>query len=160
MTLRELLTVVTFVTAVGCGVVGGVFFAFSTFVMQALARIPAPQGIAAMQAINITAVTFVFMTALFGTALGCLALAGAAIFAVDRSLESVELLSGAALYLCGVIGVTIAANVPRNDALARLSPDAPGAEHAWKDYVTTWTAWNHVRTLCAIAAAVALMLAL
>ena len=31
------------------------FFAFSTFVMQALDRLPAPQGIAAMQSINVTA---------------------------------------------------------------------------------------------------------
>jgi uncharacterized membrane protein len=32
---------VHFVAALGCGVMTGVFFAFSTFVMKALARLPA-----------------------------------------------------------------------------------------------------------------------
>jgi uncharacterized membrane protein len=34
--------------AVGSGLIGGVFFAFSAFVMAALARLPASGGIAAM----------------------------------------------------------------------------------------------------------------
>ena len=66
-------TTLTFISAIGCGLVGGVFFAFSTFVMQGLGRLPAPQGAAAMQAINVTAVTPVFMAALFGTAAVCIA---------------------------------------------------------------------------------------
>jgi uncharacterized membrane protein len=44
-------------------------------VMKALARLPAEQGVAAMQAINVAAVTFAFMAALFGTAVTCGALA-------------------------------------------------------------------------------------
>jgi uncharacterized membrane protein len=51
----------TLFAALGCGVVAGVFFAFSAFVMRALARLPAQQGIAAMQAINVAAVTPVFI---------------------------------------------------------------------------------------------------
>ena len=54
--------------AVGCATVGGVMFGFSSFVMAGLARLPAPQGIAAMQSINITAVRPAFMTVLLGTA--------------------------------------------------------------------------------------------
>jgi uncharacterized membrane protein len=38
----------TLFAALGCGVVAGVFFAFSAFVMRALASLPALQGIAAM----------------------------------------------------------------------------------------------------------------
>jgi uncharacterized membrane protein len=57
------------VTALGCGLVGGVFFAFSTFVMRALARLQPKEGIAAMQSINITVINPWFMTALFGTAI-------------------------------------------------------------------------------------------
>ena len=62
-------------TAIACATMGGVFFAFSSFVMQALKRLPPAQGIAAMQSINIVAVTPVFMTALFGTAVACLVVA-------------------------------------------------------------------------------------
>jgi uncharacterized membrane protein len=55
--LDGLLFVLTLFAALGCGLVAGVFFAFSTFVMKALARLPAEQGIAAMQAINAAAAT-------------------------------------------------------------------------------------------------------
>ena len=64
-------------TALGCGLCAGVFFAFSAFVMPALGRLPAGQGIAAMQSINKLAVTPAFMTALFGSALACAGLAAA-----------------------------------------------------------------------------------
>ena len=61
-------------TAVGCAVNGGVFFAFSSFVMAALRRLAPAQGIAAMQSINVVALTPPLMIPLFGTALACLAL--------------------------------------------------------------------------------------
>ena len=51
-------------TALGCGTIAGVFFAFSAFVMKALHRLPAVQGIAAMQSINVVAITPAFMAAL------------------------------------------------------------------------------------------------
>ena len=66
--------------ALGCGLVAGVFFAFSTFVMSALTRLQAAQGIAAMQSINITAINPPFMVALFGTAAACLLLAVSSLF--------------------------------------------------------------------------------
>ncbi|GAA4986027.1 hypothetical protein [Actinopolymorpha pittospori] len=47
--------VLAVISAVGSGLVGGVFFGFSTFVMQALRRLPSAQGLAAMQAINVAA---------------------------------------------------------------------------------------------------------
>jgi len=45
----RLLFIVTLLAALGCGLIAGVFFAFSTFVMKALARLPTSHGIAAMQ---------------------------------------------------------------------------------------------------------------
>ncbi len=135
----------TIATAVACATVGGVFFAFSSFVMAALRRLPAAQGIAAMQSINVLAVTPVFMTALFGTAALCVALAIAE--------PSGLVLAGAATYVLGVPGVTMAYNVPRNNALERLDPHAPDAPAAWERYAREWTAANHVRTVAGIAAA-------
>ena len=43
-------------TAVGCGLMAGLFFAFSNFVMKALVRLPSEQGMAAMQHINVTVI--------------------------------------------------------------------------------------------------------
>jgi uncharacterized membrane protein len=55
----------TFTATIGCGIVAGVFFAFSTFVMPALARLQPDRGIVAMQSIGITAINPLFMLALF-----------------------------------------------------------------------------------------------
>jgi len=66
-----LLRVLTLISALGCGLVGGIFFAFSAFVMKALNRLPPAQGIAAMQSINVTVINPLFMTAFFGTAAAC-----------------------------------------------------------------------------------------
>ena len=133
-------------TAVACAAMGGVFFAFSAFVMGALRRLPAAQGIAAMQSINVVAVTPLFMTALFGTALACVA-----VIVVEGAF------AGAAMYLIGVIAVTIAYNVPRNNALAATEATSAVAEPVWTRYLVEWTAANHVRTVSGLAAAALLL---
>ena len=50
------------------------------------------------------------------------------------------------MYVIGAIVVTIAANVPLNNALdmvdLRRSPAATGD---WARYTRAWTGWNHVR---------------
>jgi len=158
--MTGLLYTATLATALGCGLVAGVFFAFSTFVMPALKRLPPAHGIAAMQSINKLAVTPAFMTALFGTAVACLGLVvWAAISSGERPAALV--LTGGALYIVGTIGVTIACNVPLNDRLATLHPQE-GADAAgrWEEYATRWTAWNHVRATAAFAASATLTIAL
>jgi uncharacterized membrane protein len=157
--MSGILYAATLVTALGCGLVAGVFFAFSTFVMPALKRLPPARGIAAMQSINELAVTPAFMTALFGTAAACLGLvAWAVISSGERPAALV--LAGGALYLVGTIGVTIARNVPLNDRLAKLHPQGADAVGRWDEYVAKWTAWNHVRAAASLAAAATLTLAL
>ncbi|TBR24737.1 MAG: hypothetical protein EPO10_25145, partial [Reyranella sp.] len=59
----------TFAAAVGSGLVAGIFYAFSSFVMGALGRLPPGHGIEAMQAINVVVINRSFMLAFFGTAL-------------------------------------------------------------------------------------------
>jgi uncharacterized membrane protein len=153
------LGVVTFVVALGCGLVGGVFFAFSTFIMAALARLPVREGIAAMQAINVTVITPPFMLALFGTGLACLVLAGYSLVAAG-SPDTLYLLTGGLLYFLGNVVVTIVFNVPRNNALAAAEPASADGARVWADYLVTWTRWNHIRTATALAAAAVFMVAL
>lgn len=148
-------TAVTIAAALGCGLAGGVFFAFSTFVMAALRDLSPAQGITAMQSINRVAVTPAFMALLFGTALVCVVVAIWA--AINHSWWA---LAGAVLYLAGTILVTIAANVPMNDTLASVPANGPGAADHWARYASGWTAWNHLRTVAAAVAAAMLMLAL
>jgi uncharacterized membrane protein len=51
-------------------------------------------------------------------------------------------------------------NVPRNNALAALDPASAEAAPHWRDYVASWTHWNHVRTVAALAAAACFTIAL
>lgn len=157
--MSGVLYIAALIAALGCGLNAGVFFAFSSFVMGALRRLPPAQGIAAMQSINVLAVTPAFMMALFGTAAVCFGLGVWAVFSSDGWTTAL-VLTGCALYLIGTIGVTIACNVPLNDALAKLSPGDPGAASYWNGYIARWTAWNHVRAAAALAAATVLAIAL
>ena len=148
----------TIIAAVGAGVSAGVFFAFSTFVMKALGRLPTAQAISAMKAINKAAPTPLFMLALFGTAAVCVALSVVALRHLDQRW-AVYLLAGSALYLACIV-LTIVYHVPRNDALALVDPGSPGAARAWAQYFQPWTAWNHVRTVTALAGTTAFILTL
>ena len=155
----RLLFILTLVTALGCGLIAGVFFAFSAFIMKALARLPTSHGIAAMQSINVVVLNRWFLGAFFGTAVLC---AVAMIAAILRwqTPSAIFLLVGGALYLVGSVLVTIVFNVPKNQLLAFLAPDGPRSADAWALYVSGWTAWNHVRTAASLAAAASFSLAL
>jgi len=152
------LIVLTVVTALGCGLIAGVFFAFSSFVMKALARIPAAQGIAAMQSISIVVLNPAFLGVFLGTAAGC---AGVAIWAVaDWDRRSGLLITGSILYLVGTVGVTRVFHIPLNDALAKADPSSAAGARIWSGYRKSWTIWNHVRTAAALAAAAAFVTAI
>ncbi len=155
----SLLFALTLVSALGCGLMAGAFYAFSSFVMRALARLPPAQGIAAMQSINVTAVRPAFMAGFLGTALACLALAVLSV--LDwHAPGAAWRLTGSVLYLAGCFLETIVFHVPRNDALARVdSESAEGAQY-WARYLREWIPGNHVRTLACVAAATLLTIAL
>jgi uncharacterized membrane protein len=127
--------------------------------MQALGQQPPAQGIATMQSINITVINPWFMGALFGTAVGCLALVGLALTKGNQP-NAKYLLMGSLLYLLGTILVTIAFNVPLNDALSAATPNSAAGTTLWAKYLTNWTLWNHVRTAAALGAAALLTIAL
>ncbi len=151
--------VLTLLAALACGLVAGVFAAFSTFVMKALAALPPPQGIAAMNAINVKAVGPAFMVLFLGAA-GLCAVLAVVTFVLWPDKGTVELLLGCALYLLGSFGVTIAANVPRNDALAKLDPETAESAEYWRTYVNEWSTWNHIRGAASLAASASFVLAL
>jgi uncharacterized membrane protein len=148
----------TVVAAVGAGLSGGVFFAFSTFVMKALGRLPDGEAISAMNAINKAAPSPPFMLALFGTGAVSIALFVGALRHLHQSWAPYVLIGGA-LYLVSVV-LTVVYHVPHNDALALVDPSSPGAARAWGRYHSPWTAWNHVRTVTALGGATAFILAL
>ena len=154
-----LLFTLTFVTALGCGLIGGLFFAFSVAVMQALARLPAAGGIAAMQSINSAILNPLFLAVFLGTAAGC-ALVMLTALARWHAPGSVYLLVGGALYLVGSLLVTAVYNVPKNNLLASVAPTDPDSAGLWAGYLASWTPWNHVRTVASLASLSSLILGL
>src|SRR5258707_8966969 len=128
--IDNLILVLTLVSALGCGLIAGVFFSFSGFVMKALAQLPPAQGIAAMQSINIVVINPMFMTAFFGTAAACLLLA-VSLFFRWRKPGAAYLLAASLLYLVGTILVPILFNVPRNDMLATVAPTSAEGASLW-----------------------------
>ena len=154
-----LLFVLTLVAALGCGLSAGALFAFSSFVMQALARLAPGRGNEAMQQINVTAPTPAFMTALFGTGLLCAVLAVWGILTLDEDY-GIYLLLGGAVYLLGVVGLTMGYHVPRNNALAATDPDSAEGSAYWARYQREWTRGNHLRVVAGLAAAALLTIAL
>lgn len=142
----------TLAAALGCGLVAGIFLAFSNFVMSALERLPANAGAAAMQSINLTVLNPLFLGLFFGTTLLSLALGAIALLRWQPA-SSPWLLAGAALYVAGSFLVTALGNVPLNKTLAALDPATPEAAAYWVQYVARWGARNHLRTLASALAA-------
>ena len=152
-----LYAIVILLAALGSALIGGLFFAFSTFIMRALAARPAGEGMAAMVSINRAILRSLFMPAFLGTALLC-GLAGAWAF-TNWDPGGWYVSVGALLYLAGSIVVTMIWNVPLNNRIDRADPAADNAA-LWADYLRRWTLWNHVRTLACLAAAALFVLAL
>ncbi len=156
--IDRLMFVLMFLAALGCGLMAGFFFAFSACVMGALARLPAAQGIAAMQSINVVVINRLFLGTFFGTAALCLLVAIAALLTWGRP-GTIPVLAGSVLYLVGTILVTVRFNVPLNDELAGADANSAEAASLWSRYLTVWTTWNHVRAVAALAAAALLTVA-
>lgn len=139
--------------AIGSGLVAGLCFAFGSFIMRSFDRLGPSNAIRAMQAINATILRSSAMGVWFGTAVAGVV---AAVLAEDRALA----VAAAVLYGVGAILITGRGNVPLNEELDRVDPDALGAEEAWRRYRALWGRWNALRTLVCVLASAGFALAL
>ena len=136
---------------------GGVFLAFSDFIMRSLALTGGHGGVEAMQVINREVFRWVFMALFLGMAAVSLIVAGYGALALSGPAGT--LIMGAGLvYLIGCFGVTVFFNVPMNEALAGMETSSGTTRDYWlQTYVPRWTFWNSVRaTACAVSAALLL----
>jgi uncharacterized membrane protein len=151
--MSTLSVIATIAAIVGSALIGGIFFAFSNFIMKALERVPCSEGMLAMQTINVTVLNRWFLGVFTGTALICLALAVIAIVGWG-SAQSPYLLAGAVTYVGGTFLVTGMGNVPLNDKLARVEPEKMDSVEVWEHYLRRWTKLNSQRTGSALLASV------
>jgi uncharacterized membrane protein len=149
----------TVLAALGSAIVGGAMYAFSSFIMSGLDRATPGEAVAAMNGVNVTAVRAPFMIPFVGTALLSAVLVVVGLVRWGRP-ESVWLVVGGLVYALGTFVLTMAYNVPRNDAPALVDPASAEAAARWAAYLREWTAANHVRTVASLAAAAAFVTAI
>jgi len=157
--MNLVITVAGVLALLGSAVIGGVFFAFSSFIMKALARVPPPEGIAAMQSINVVVLNPSFLGTFFGTAMISLLVAGLATKGWGTP-SAPYFLAGALMYFIGTFLVTIFGNVPLNNQLAESPAAEPTSVTVWEHYLDRWTLLNTVRTVAAMAAALSFIVGL
>jgi uncharacterized membrane protein len=154
--------IATTAAAVSSAAVGGLFYAFSTFVMKGLDRADPVEAIAAMKGINAEAqANGPFLALFLGSAVLALVIGVVAAIQFARP-GSGYVIAGAALTLVAAV-VTMAFNVPLNDALDKLGPatmSATDAMREWRAYLGPWTAWNHVRTVGPLLGSVLMLVGL
>jgi uncharacterized membrane protein len=147
-----MISILLWFCALGCALLGGVYFAFSVFIMKALEQ-AGTAGIVAMKSINAVILRSWFMPLFFTTTLASAILGVIGFLEIPEPL-GIYLAAGGIIYFAGMFLVTVLFNVPLNNALA-----AAGEEN-WVRYLSRWTTWNHVRTVSCVVAAALFILAL
>lgn len=144
---------------VSVGIMAGIYFAFSVFVMQSLDALDRPAGMMAMQSINRIIQKSLFLPLFFLSSLACLLIAVMGV--MHWGGPGVwQMITGGMLYVMGMLIVTIVGNVPLNNALEATAVDGPEAETMWRHYMRRWLPWNHVRTVSCTASLILLIGAL
>ena len=138
----SLLLLLDEIAVISFGFLGGVYFAFSFFVMQSLNKIDHKEAINAMSSINLVILKSPFMILFFFSSFIALVLFLESLFVYEilsfRGFASLVFLIG--MFLC-----TAVKNVPLNDKLASFN-DSSSPEIEWNYYYKNWVMWNHVRT--------------
>jgi len=138
-------------SAIGCGLMAGVYFAFSAFIMTSLGRIAPASGMVAMNATIVDIVRSPFMPVFMVTTLTAASLA---VLGVVRWGQpgSMLIVIGGTIYVLGMFGVTMMVNQPMNEALLAADPATSQGVALWSRYVIDWTMWNHLRTVASTVA--------
>ncbi len=147
--IATLFSALTFLAVIGSGLAAGLFFIFSNTIMASFARLPAAQGIATMQQINLTIINPAFMAVFMGMVVLALVLGGKALLGWSEAGAG-WLIAGAVAYVVGCFLVTIIFNVPLNDQLAAVDPSSAEGAALWATYLSDWLPWNHVRTVASM----------
>jgi len=137
------MTFIIIAAIVGAGLVTGLLFAFSNFVMTALADLPKEDGMLAMQRINERIINPIFVLLFLGTPILCVTITIWSGMDLNAA-GSPSLLLGSICYLIGPFGITMLFNVPLNNRLAKT--ELSDANKIWTDYQIRWQRWNHLRT--------------
>ena len=144
-----IVTILLWAAALSSGVMAGVYFTFSTFIMRAFGTLEAPQAVTAMNAINTSILRSLFMPLFFGSSIVSVLLVVVAVMNWGDAGAWMALLAGV-IYFFGMFVCTVLFNVPLNNALGALAPNSTDSFQFWTYYLKTWTNWNHLRTISSL----------
>ena len=147
--------IILIITAFLTALVAGLFFAWSVSITLGLLRVSDSEYVSVMQATNRAIQNPVFFAAFFGAPL--FLIISTIIFYGDAARFPL-LLAAALVFLTGTFGLTIAGNVPMNNALDRFDAATATDEEVLRqrnDFERRWTLFNHIR---AAAATISLIL--
>jgi uncharacterized membrane protein len=151
--------ILTSLAALFSAAAGGMMYVFSTFVMRGLDRTGPVDALTAMRGINAEAnANPVFLLGYFGATILALIVGVIAVVQL-RQPGSGLVLVGAVVAILGAV-ITMAFNVPLNNHLDTVDPSGlsvADAAREWQAYFSTWTAWNHARTVTAFVASLLLL---
>ena len=140
-------------STVGAGIVTGVLFLYASTIMPGLKRTDDRTFVGAFQQLDRAIINPLFMTAFFGTLILIGLTVALHLGASDRKALP-WLIAAFVLYLAAIV-ITMAVNVPLNDALKRAGDPSHIADLAKvrRDFnEARWSAWNLVRTVTSTAA--------
>lgn len=147
----SMMTLCVSLAAISAGLMAGVYFAFSGFIMQSFNRLGAAQATDAMNAINDVIVRSCFMILFLGSTLLFAMLGAIALFSVDLTGRWLLLTAGL-IYVLGMFLCTVVFNVPLNNRLQKAHHDDSIKSQTWALYFKYWTRWNHLRGVCSLVA--------
>ncbi len=139
---------------VSTGLMAGIYFAFSVFLMTSLKRLPVDVAITCMNSINTVIVKSAFLPLFFGSSLLSLLL----IVINDGGFASVWINCAGVIYLLGMLGCTVVFNVPLNNRLQSVTDE--NKAFIWEHYLVYWTRWNHLRTISCLVACILYLFAI
>ena len=157
--MNTLTTLAVVIGLLGSALIGGVFFAFSSFVMGALGRLSSDAGIEAMQSINVVVINRSVLGAFMGTAVLCLGLVIVAMNGWGGQWAPL-VVAGSLFYIVGTFIVTMVGNVPLNNRLAEVLAGDRDADAVWALYLERWTRLNSLRAAAAMTSTLLFALAL
>lgn len=146
--MTYLLTPLAALSILFAGSIFGFFYAWVCSTMWGLDAADPRVAIAAMQAMNASVRNPIFFPAFFLTP-AVLGLTAVAAYAAGNRAATAWFSLGGGVYLFFGMFLTMAVNVPMNEALALVPApdDRDVAAVIWRDYSAPWQFWNTTRTI-------------
>ena len=151
--------IILIISATMTALMAGFFFSYSISVSWGLGKLADKEFLKTMQSINREVQNPIFFVCFFGTLI-MLAIATFQQYSYGSN-TFVMLLIATLLYLVGVFGVTVFANVPLNNQLEQF--DISNATEVTAKQMRTrferpWNLWNNVRTICSLCAVILIII--